>query len=139
MNARWTRRVAAGAAAGAAVLYVLIGFGVLFIGESTTGATDLLGFGLTLGGLYAIAALLVLEIRNRWFLAALVLLNLATLIGYVALAGVRVPPFELWGLAIKVLQVVMLVAVARLLFLHPEEPHLDHPPADVLSWKGSSG
>ncbi|HVM25612.1 MAG TPA: hypothetical protein VM253_09470 [Candidatus Limnocylindrales bacterium] len=116
MSLRTMRLVAAAAAAGSAVLYYLIGFGVLFIGESTTGENDILGFGLTVGTVFLVAGALVLFVHRRWFVALVTLMNLGVIAGYFALAGVRVPPFEPWGLLIKALQVVLLAALLGLLF-----------------------
>ena len=41
-------------------------------------------------------------------------MNWVALIGYVAAAGVREPPFDLWGVVIKVLQATVLVATVYL-------------------------
>lgn len=128
MHSRTLRLVAAGAAAGSAILYYLIGFELLYIGESTTGEdAGLMGFGLTVGTVFVVAAALVLLVRNRWVLGAVGLVTLVTLIGYFAVAGVREPPFEPWGLLIKVLQVAMLAAVGLLVFGRRAREQQEHP------------
>ena len=119
MQATTLRIVAAAAAAGSAILYYLIGFSVLFIGESTSGENDILGFGLTVGTVFAVLAVVVLLFRRRWVLGIVAALDVAVIIGYFAVAGVRLPPFELWGLTIKALQVIVLVAVGRLIARAP--------------------
>jgi hypothetical protein len=43
------------------------------------------------------------------------LLDLVTIVGYFALAGLRAPPFEPWGVSIKVLQVIVLGGLIYLL------------------------
>jgi len=99
----------------AACLYLLIGVGVLSVGTSTTdGATDLFAFGALMGAIYAITAVAVWRLHGRLILAAIAAFQLIPLIGYVAFAGLREPPFELWGVSIKVAQFAVLVAVAIL-------------------------
>ena len=110
------RAVAVGASALTALLYALIGLGVLTIGRPSDGsAGDLVGFGVTLGATFAIAALLLARLRSRALLVAIAALQVIVLVGYVAFAGLREPPVELWGIAIKVCQGVVLLAVGWLL------------------------
>jgi hypothetical protein len=47
-------------------------------------------------------------------MALIALFQLLPLIGYVAFASFREPPFELWGVLIKVCQVIVLVAASTL-------------------------
>jgi hypothetical protein len=106
---------AAGVAAATAVLYLLIGFEVLYIGEPAEGgAGDILGFGLSSAGAFAVIAALLLFLRRRWAWIAIALFNVATIAMYFAVASVRDPPYEIWGLLIKALQVVLLGTVAYL-------------------------
>jgi hypothetical protein len=116
MSRHTARSIAAGAAGVSALLYYLIGFGILDIGESTSGTTDLLGFGLSAGTTFAVAGLLVWFVRRRWLAGAIALLDLGVIIGYFVMAGIRVPPFEVWGMSIKAAQVVLLLAAGYLLF-----------------------
>jgi hypothetical protein len=121
MTRHTARYIAAGAAGVSALLYYLIGFGVLDIGESTSGTTDLVGFGLSAGTTFAVAGLLVALIHRRWLAGAVALLDLGVIIGYFVMAGIRVPPYEVWGLSIKVAQVVLLLAVGYLVFRGGED------------------
>jgi peptidoglycan/LPS O-acetylase OafA/YrhL len=118
--ARW---VAAGASAVAAALYLLIGFGVVSVGESTTagGAPDLLAFGLMTGGAFAVAAALLALRESRILWIALAALNVIVIVGYVAAASIRSPSYEPWGLGIKACQAVALVAVV---YLAVRGPHV---------------
>jgi len=112
--------VAAGASALAALLYALIGLGVLAIGRPADGsAGDLVGFGVTLGGTFGIAAVLLTRFRSRVLWGAIAILQVIVLVGYFAFAGLREPPIELWGVAIKVCQGVVLLAVGWLLIRRP--------------------
>jgi peptidoglycan/LPS O-acetylase OafA/YrhL len=112
-----TRWVGVGAAIAGAVLYLLIGVGVLAVGESTQEpTTDLLAFGTIMSGLYVVIAVALWRWRSRIGLALIAVLQLVPLIGYVAAAGLREPPYEPWGVLIKACQVVVLVAAGALAF-----------------------
>ena len=115
MSATTMRYLGAAAAWVSAVLYYLIGFGVLDIGEAKDGAaTDLLGFGLITGTTFVVAGVVVLLVHRRWLIALVGLLDLVVIIGYFAVSGIREPPYEVWGLTIKGLQVVLLLAIGFL-------------------------
>jgi hypothetical protein len=110
-----TRQVAIAAAIGCAALYVLIGIGVLTIGRSTQDdTTDLLGFGALMGAVYGVTAVALWLFRSRVVAGLIAAFQLIPLLGYVALAAYREPPFEVWGLLIKVCQLVVLAAAAML-------------------------
>ena len=112
LGARW---VAAGAAALAALLYLMIGFGLVSIGRASTGeAPDLLSFGLTAGAAFAGGGLLVALVRSRIVWIAFGLLDLAVVVAYFAMADLREPRVEVWGLLIKACQLVVFVALAYL-------------------------
>jgi hypothetical protein len=121
MSVQTVRYIGAGAAGVSALLYYLIGFAVLEIGASTSGSTDLVGFGLTAGTTFAVAGGLLLLLRWRWIAVAVTLLDLVVIVGYFLMAGIRVPPFEVWGLSIKVAQLVLLFAAGSLIVRGPEE------------------
>ena len=110
------RYTAVAAAAAAAILYYLIGLGVLYIGKSTrdTGP-DLFGFGAMAGSAFVVAAILLYLFRSRIVLVAIGLLQVLVIVGYFAMADIRSPSFEMWGLHVKACQVVVLAAVAWLL------------------------
>ena len=111
------RYIAIAAALATAVLYVLIGFRVVWIGESAQGGTpDLLGFGLTLGATYTALALVIAFVQRRFVWIAVALVDLFVIVGYFAMWNLRVPPFEVWGLLTKAAQLVMFVALAYLAF-----------------------
>jgi hypothetical protein len=103
------------AAAGAAALYLLVGIGLLSVGTASSGeAPDLLSFGLTMGLIFAIVAGLLLRFRSRavWF--AVAVLQLIVIVGYFAMSGIRTPPVELWGVLIKLCQLVVLATASML-------------------------
>ncbi len=113
------RYLAVAAAAVTAVLYFLIGLQVLHIGESTSAAAadkpDIFAFGAMTGVAFTVTAVLLYLFRSRPLWIAVIVLQVIVLAGYVAISGQRNPPYEIWGLTIKALQAVILVAVAYLL------------------------
>lgn len=133
MDPRTLRIVAVAAAAASALLYYLIGFGVLDIGTSTSGTPDLVGFGLIVGTTYVAIGVLVALFRSRWMLALIGLLDAAVIVGYFLMATIRVPPFEPWGLLVKACQIVLLVAIGMMLFAQPTEHRRRHHSQDVLT------
>lgn len=109
------RTLGAGAAALAASVYLCIGLGVLSIGTATSGqAPDLLSFGVTMAVMFAVVAGVLLRFHARPLAFAVAGLQVLVIAGYFAMAGIRTPPVEPWGLLIKVLQAVVLVAAVLL-------------------------
>jgi hypothetical protein len=114
----WTTRARVSgivAAILAAAIYGLIGLGRLSVGESTTEATtDLFMFGVLMAAISAATAVAMWWLQGSvglWLVAAF---QLTPLLGYVAAAGMREPPFELWGVLIKTCQLTVLVAASFL-------------------------
>ena len=103
------RRVAIITAWISAVLYALIGLGVLPIGESANGGDPgLFDFGVMMAAVFVVTALLLMLFRSTILWVAVAVLQLAVLIGYAAFSGYRIPPFEIWGLLVKVDQAILL-------------------------------
>jgi hypothetical protein len=115
---------AAAAAFATAALYLLIGFGVLAIGRAAAGAEapNLLEFGAIMAAVFVVVGLLLLRFRTLPVLLAVGVVQVLVLVGYVALADLRVPAFELWGVLIKVLQAAVLIAVAWLVLRRERAP-----------------
>lgn len=109
------RYIAAVVAAVVAVLYFLIGIEVLAVGRPSGGAEpDLLAFGLLVGGAHLVAAALLVLIARRAVWLGVAMFQVMVIVGYFALAEVRDPQFEIWGLLVKLLQVVLLGLVGYL-------------------------
>ncbi len=104
------RRLAAAAAAATAVLYALIGVGVLVVTNEGP-STDLQVFGLTAAAAFVAVAVVVKRARRRLVLAIVGALVVPVLIMYAVMAEVREPHVELWGLLIVALQVVLVGAL----------------------------
>ena len=126
------RRVAIVTAWISAGLYALIGLGVLLVGESADGGDPgLLGFGAMMAVVFVIAALLLMRFRSPILWLAVVVLQLIVLVGYAAFAGYRLPPFEPWGLIVKLDQSVLLAATLYLLIRG--RAHVDAPAAGTVA------
>ena len=112
---RRLRVVAIVAALVSAVFYVLIGVGVLDVGKGADGTgPDVLGFGLVAGAAFLLVAAIVAALRRRsaWLLSAV--FTGLVIVGYFVTADIRRPPVEPWGLTVKAVQVVLLVALVFL-------------------------
>jgi hypothetical protein len=113
-----TARLAAVLASIAAgITYLFIGLGFVSVGQSTqTATTDLFAFGLLMAGFsWVVAVLLWAFASSRPVLVGVAIVQLIALVGYVAAWSLRDPPFELWGIVIKVCQAIVLVGVIALL------------------------
>jgi hypothetical protein len=109
---RRLRGTAAAAAALMAVLYGLIFAGVLSVGRASEGDLGILGVA---GLVFAVLAALLWFVRSRLLWAAIA--GLQVLMGwmYVVVGAERDPSFEVWGLTIRVLSVVLVAALVVLL------------------------
>lgn len=127
-----SRLVAAAAAWAAGVLYVLVGLGVLDVGSTVDpGAEDLVVFGLAAGAAQLLVGVALLVARGRAPLLLVIGFEILVVLMYVAVASVRVPAYEMWGVTIKVLEIVTIVAALALAtHLHPvrtgAERHVGH-------------
>ena len=117
---RLIRYGAAAVSAATALLDLGIGVGLVKVGEAVgRDAPDLFLFGASAGGTFVLGAVLLLLVDHRglWLLGAL--LQVLVIAMYVAISSQRTPPFEAWGITIKVLQAVILLALAYLVLRQP--------------------
>ena len=112
---RRLRSIGAGAAVLAAAVYLFIGLGLLSIGTAASGeAPDLLSFGATMAVVFIVVAAVLMRFRSRAVTLAVAGLQILVIVGYFAMSNIRTPPVEVWGLLIKALQVVVLIAAGVL-------------------------
>ena len=106
------RYAATGAAGVTALLYVL----------SCTVGSIKLGFGLAMGAVFVIAAIFLFSSGQRlvWSLAALI--DAGAIIGYFIVAPSRDPHFEAWGIAVKVVQVVLFAVLGYVIIAARRTP-----------------
>lgn len=117
-------RWAAGALALAnAMVYALIGIGVLHVSDVAEGDAGLmLVFGVMSAAAFLIGAVLLWAFDRRplWIVGAA--FQAFAIIAYVNVAPQRTPPFEVWGVSLKVAQALLLVLLLALAVTHvPEE------------------
>jgi hypothetical protein len=109
------RYVAAAASATMSVVYFLIGLGVLDIGGGfTSEQVDLGMFGALAGSAFLLLAILALATDRRviWLVAAI--FQVWVYLIYFATSGTREPPFELWGLTLRLVQLPLLGSLVYL-------------------------
>jgi hypothetical protein len=122
ISRRSVRNFAAAVSAVTALLYALIGVGVITVVQpGTSDEGDMLAFGLPAAGAFLIGALLLVLFDNRvlWLLGAI--LQVLVIVGYIAMAGIRTPQFEIWGIVIKISQIAILGALAWLVVREPDD------------------
>jgi hypothetical protein len=111
------RFVAAGVAGLVAVLYLLIGFGVITVvqDQAEAGAAPVV----VAGVLFAALAVLLLITSSRQVFIAGAVLQVVVLVMYLVVSAERVPAFEAWGLGIKALQAGLLAAFVTMRLRRP--------------------
>ncbi len=111
---RLIRYGAAGLCAACAVVYLLIGAGVITATAPAADGSSLLPFGVAAGLAFATGAVLLVAVDRRvlWVLGAV--FQALVVIVYVAVSEKRDPPFEAWGIALKVAEVLILGALVYL-------------------------
>lgn len=120
LDRRRLRSIGALASGTMAVIYYLIGLGVLGIGGSTSGASvDLAMFGFSAGTAFLLQALLLLWTDRRWVWVLSAIFQVWVALVYVMVSGTREPPFEMWGIALRILQVPLLAVVVYLAWKAP--------------------
>ena len=114
------RYLAAAASAATALLYFGIAAGVLkVVDEASSDGVDLVTFGIAAGAAFVLGAVLLIALDHRgvWLLGAI--LQVIVIVMYVTVSTDRTPPFEQWGILIKVLQAAILAALSYLVVHQP--------------------
>ena len=126
---RTIRHVAAAASAVTAILYFAIGVGVLkVVDEVSAAAPSMLAFGAPAGAAFLLGAVLLVAVDRRilWVLGAV--LQVLVIVMYIAVSAQRTPPFETWGILIKILQAAILAALLYLILDTPARDEAPLPP-----------
>lgn len=115
LSRQQVRHIGAVASAAMATLYYLIGLGVLYIGGSNNGEmVDLAVFGGGAGTAFLILAVLLAFTDRRWVWILATLFQLFVYFVYVVASRGREPPFEIWGITLRILQLPVLAALIYL-------------------------
>ena len=119
MSRRTIRYAAAAVAAVMAAIYVLIGTGVLNVGGTDADKTFLWVFGALAGGAFLLGAILLMAVDRRWVWIAGLLFQVFVYWAYVDVSKTRTPPFETWGITLRIIQLPLLVALGYLAIRGP--------------------
>lgn len=117
---RTVRYVAAALAGLTAVMYLLIGFCVVSVIEAA--CADQV-FGTFAAGAYLLGVALLLFFDNRWLWGLGAVFQVMVIFMYFNLAPQRVPAYEVWGILIRIAQVLLLAALVYLA-LRPTIPRV---------------
>jgi peptidoglycan/LPS O-acetylase OafA/YrhL len=116
---RLARIATAVLAAAVALVYALIGFEVLYIGETKPGDPSLLWFGVPAALAFGFGAVVMVASDRKLLWALGALFQVFVIWAYFDVAPQRTPPFEVWGILLRFAQAAILVALAYLLVRHP--------------------
>ena len=124
MDRRTVRYVGAAAAIAMAAIYGLIGIGVLQVVDpaaTTAGdAPDMLVFGGGAGAMFLVGAVLLATTDRRILWVGGAILQVLVAAMYVSVSQTRTPPFELWGITLRLIQVPLFAALVYLAWRRPE-------------------
>jgi hypothetical protein len=117
VHRRQVRYLAAIAAGAMASIYFLIGLGVLQVvdpGSAADAGTDMFVFGALAGAAFLLGAVLLLAFDRRalWIVGAI--FQVLVFVMYVVVSQQRTPAFEVWGIALRIVQVPLFAALVYL-------------------------
>lgn len=108
------RHAGAMVAAVMAAIYFLIGAGVLQVVTRNEERGFLFVFGALAGGAFLLGALLLMRFDRRWLWWLGAAFQVFVYWGYFSVAPDRTPAFEPWGIALRIVQVPLLIALLYL-------------------------
>lgn len=117
------RRSAAILAGLVAAVYVLIAADIVTVIDAPADdvARDQFGFAAPAVVAYALGAFLLLRYDARWLWTLGAVFDALVITMYFVVAPERDPAFELWGITLRVLQLLLLVPLVRLAWHRPRE------------------
>lgn len=125
---RLVRYLAAALSAACALVYFMIGFGIIEVVDAVPGDEPfLLFFGVSAGLAFWLGALLLVVVDRRWVWIAGAAVQVLGIVTYVQKAETRTPPFEVWGVLLKIAEALILGALAYLV-LRPSPAGAESPP-----------
>jgi hypothetical protein len=119
MSRHAVRLVGAAAAAIMALVYFGIGAGALQVVDPPAAEGEMLFFGATAGAAFLLGAVLLTTLDRPilWVMGALFQVIVAVM--YVVVAQQRTPPFEVWGITLRLLQVPLFAVLVYLAVRSP--------------------
>ena len=115
------RHAGAVVAAVMALIYFLIGGGVLQVVTPAEDPGFMFVFGALAGGAFMFGALLLMRFDRRWLWMLGAAFQVFVYWGYFSVAPDRTPSFEPWGIALRIVQVPLLMALLDLAVRQPEQ------------------
>jgi hypothetical protein len=119
----WLRalRIAiAGLAAASAVAYLLIGLDVVAVVDAGPNDPSLLWFGIPASVAFLFGAVIMLvSDRTLWWALGAVF-QVFTIAAYFDVADRRTPAFEFWGIALRIVQMLILAGLVVLIARYPQ-------------------
>jgi hypothetical protein len=103
-----------------ALIYFGIGLGLLDISATSSDRGFLVVFGALAGGAFLFGAVLLVRFDRRLLWVVGVLFQLFVYWAYIDVSKSRTPPFEVWGITLRVIQVPLLAALAYLAVRPPQ-------------------
>jgi hypothetical protein len=113
VHRRQIRMVAAAMAAVSSAIYFLIGFQVVAVIDDVSQQA---AFGIPAGLAFALAAIVLLRTDHRFLWVGGAILQFLIIAMYFSVAPQRSPQYEIWGILIRVAQVVLLACLVALSF-----------------------
>lgn len=117
---RALRVVTAALATAAAVIYLLIGFEVLQVVDTGPSDPNLLWFGISAAAAFLFGAVVILVSERMLLWAAGAVFQVFAIFAYVGVAEDRTPPYEFWGILLRVVQGLILLALVALIARYPQ-------------------
>jgi hypothetical protein len=114
LSRRSVRLGAAAIAATMAVIYIGIGLRLLDVGGSEADRAFLWVFGGLAGGAFLLGTVLLVRFDRRWLWILGAVFQVFVYWAYVDVSKNRNPPFEMWGITLRIIQVPLLVALVYL-------------------------
>lgn len=111
---RQVRNIAAAIATAMACIYFGIGLGLLDVGGSATDQAFLIVFGGLAGSAFLFGAVLLARSDRRWLWILGAVFQVFVFWAYFDIAKTRTPPFEVWGIALRIIQIPLLIALIYL-------------------------
>ena len=116
------RYVAAAASLVAAAVYFLMGFEVIRVVSDAPATANVFAFGIAAGAAMVLAAASLILVPRRWIWILVGAFQVLLLGWYIAVAPLRDPPVEAWGLLVGLVELIVLVALGYLLVQRTAEP-----------------
>jgi len=113
-NRTTIRHAGAVVAAVMAVIYFLIGAGVLRVVAPNDDPGYMFVFGALAAGAFLLGALLLMRFDRRWLWMLGAAFQVFVYWGYFSVAPDRTPAFEPWGITLRIVQVPLLIALLYL-------------------------